>query len=289
MKHLRIQIITLLLSAAMLFAACGKENTPEQPQPSTPQQQWPAKKISRIVHSIGTFNYMTFDFTWENDLLKDIHCTYYDGSSLGGTILKYDSFNRLIEIYPYDGAGRSYEAGAMHYHYDVNGRLSRQTFILPLQTDDNLCQTTYDNAMPCELVYTYSDDNKASEVQANKTMDDGSVRSSTYHFDWDGNNVTTITCGNKTIMSNMQYDDNPNPMAFPMGIETMGTDMIMEGIWGNSYIFLGFAFSWSANNMTTLIAGNGQCSFTYDEDGYVMTKTITAGGQNNIYSFTYCN
>ena len=69
MKHLRIQIITLLLSAAMLFAACGKENTPEQPQPSTPQQQWPSKKISRIVHSIGTFNYMTFDFTWENDLL----------------------------------------------------------------------------------------------------------------------------------------------------------------------------------------------------------------------------
>ena len=90
-------------------------------------------------------------------------------------------------------------------------------------------------------------------------------------------------------MSNMQYDNKPNPMAFPMGIETMGTDMIMESVWGNAFIFLGYAFSWSANNMTTLIAGNGQCSFTYDEDGYVLTKTITAGDQNNIYSFTYCN
>lgn len=289
MQHHSIKIITLLLGAAMLFAACGKEDNLEQPQPSTPQQQWPTKKISRIVHSIGSFDYMTFDFTWENNLLKDIHCIYYDGSSLGGTILKYDSSNRLQEIFPYDGAGRTYEAGAMHYHYDANGRLSRQTFILPLQADDNLCQTTYDNAVPCELVYTYSDDNKVSEVQANKTMDDGRLESSTYHFVWVGTNVTTITCGNKPIMSNMQYDDKPNPMAFPMGIETMGTDMIMEGVWGNAFIFLGNAFSWSANNMTTLIAGNGQCSFTYDEEGYVLTKTITAGGQNSVYTFTYCN
>ena len=290
MNHHGIKIIITTIFAVLsaMTSGCNKEET-GNPQPSAQQHEWPAKKISRIVHSIGTFDYMTFDFTWENDLLKEISCTYYDGSSLGGTILKYDSSNRLQEIYPYDGAGNTYEAGAMRYHYDANGRLSQQTFILPQQADDNLCQTTYDNAVPCELVYAYSDDNKVSDVQANKTMGDGSVESSTYHFVWDGNNVTTITCGDKTIMSNMQYDNKPNPMAFPMGIETMGTDMIMESVWGNAYIFLGFAFSWSANNMTTLILGNGHCTYTYDDDGYVLTKTITNGGQSNIYSFTYCN
>ena len=77
-------------------------------------------------------------------------------------------------------------------------------------------------------------------------------------------------------------------MAFPMGMETMGTDMIMEGVWGNAYIFLACAFSCSANNMATLISGNGQCALTYDEDGYVLTKTITASGQSSTYTSTYC-
>jgi len=98
---------------------------------------WPSKKISSIVHSVGSFDYLT---------------------------------------------------------YDSDGRLERQTFILPLRATGDLCQQNYDETIPCELVYSYSDDGHVSAVQANKTMDDGSVETSTYLFEWVDGNVVSITC-----------------------------------------------------------------------------------------------
>lgn len=287
MTHIINKIFAVLATGALMLTAvsCSKDN--EKPTPGGTADGWPAKKISRIVHSVGTFDYLTYDFSWEGDLLREISCTMYDGSSLGRTVLEYDG-SRLARVYPYDGAGTAYTDGAMHYHYGTDGRLERQTFLLPLRATGNLCQQTFDEVVPCELVYSYTDDGRVSAVQANKTMDDGSVETSTYTFDWEGNNVATVTCDGQPLFSNMQYDSNPNPMRFPMGMETMGvTNMIFEGVLGNSVLFLGYAFCWSENNMTTLLSGGGQCSYTYDEDGFPTSKTIGTGSQSTTYTFSY--
>lgn len=291
MKNLQF-LFALALCIVLTLSACGKPDpeNPEQSQP-LPQQEWPAKKISRIVHSVGTLNYMTFDFDWDNGVLNEIRCTYYDGSFLGRTVLEYND-GHLYRVFPCDKDDVAYPDGAMYYHYDANGRLASQNFILPIRQDNNLCQATYNEAVPCELVYSYTADGKVSEVLATKTLNNGSTESLTYRFNWEGNNVTAVSRisadGERILFSGMHYDDKRNPMAFPMGIETMGTDLIMEGVWGNAYIFLAYAFSWSANNMTTLISGNGQCTYTYDDDGYVLSKTIAASGQSSTYTFTYC-
>ena len=284
----RNTILLLLAAALMTAVSCGKDNEkPEQPAPGGTADGWPVKKISRIVHSVGTFDYLTYDFSWEGERLREISCTMYDGSSLGRTVLEYDG-SRLAQVYPYDGAGTAYTGGAMHYHYDTDGRLERQTFLLPLRATGDLCQQTFDEVVPCELVYSYTDDGHVSEVQANKTMDDGSVETSTYTFGWEGNNVATVTCDGQPLFSNMQYDSHPNPMRFPMGMETMGvTNMIFEGVLGNSVLFLGYAFCWSENNMTTLLSGGGQCSYTYDDDGFPTLKTIGTGSQSTTYTFSY--
>ena len=272
----------------MTAVSCGKDNEkPEHPTPTGTADGWPAKKISRIVHSVGNFDYLTYDFSWEGDLLNEISCTMYDGSSLGRTVLEYDG-GRMARVYPYDGAGTAYPDGAMHYHYGTDGRLERQTFLLPLRATEDLCQQTFDEVVPCELFYSYTDDGRVSAVQANKTLDNGRVETSTYLFEWNGNNVATVTCDGQPLFSNMQYDSNPNPMRFPMGMETMGvTNMIFEGVLGNSVLFLGYAFCWSENNMTTLLSGGGQCSYTYDDDGFPTSKTIGTDSQSTIYTFTY--
>jgi len=285
---LRAIVVSLFV---MMLGSCQKDpptaHTPTEGGSSDTEEMWPARKISRIVHSVGTFDYLTYDFSWEGDLLKEINCTMYDGSSLGRTVFEY-SDGRLARGYPYDGAGPAYPGGAMHYHYSADGRLERQTFLLPLMFTDNLCQQTYDSVVPCELAYSYADDGHVSTVQANKTADDGSVETSTYLFEWNGGNVISITCDGQPIMSNMQYDSHPNPMRFPMGMETMSvTNMIFEGVLGNSVIFLAYAMCWNENNMTTLISSNAQCSYAYDPDGYPISKTITMGGETTIYHFTY--
>ena len=284
----RNTILLLLAAALMTAVSCGKDSEkPIQPATGGTADGWPEKKISRIVHSVGTFDYLTYDFSWEGDLLSEISCTMYDGTSLGRTVLEYDG-GRLARVYPYDGPGTAYTDGAMHYHYGTDGRLERQIFLLPMRATGDLCQQTFDEVVPCELVYSYTDDGHVSAVQANKTMDDGSVETSTYRFEWVGGNVATVTCDGQPLFSNMQYDSNPNPMRFPMGMETMGvTNMIFEGVLGNSVLFLGYAFCWSENNMTTLLSGGGQCSYTYDDDGFPTSKTIGTGSQSNTYTFSY--
>jgi len=284
----RNTILLLLAAALMTAVSCGKDSEkPEQPVPGGSADNWPAKKISRIVHSVGTFDYLTYNFSWEGDLLREINCTMYDGSSLGRTVLEYDD-EHLVRVYPYDGEGTAYPDGAMHYHYGTDGRLERQTFLLPMRATGDLCQQTFDEVVPCELVYSYTDGGRVSTVQANKTKDDGSVETNTYHFEWDGGNVISISCDSQPILSNMQYDSNPNPMRFPMGMETMSvTNMIFEGVLGNSVIFLAYAMCWNENNMTTLLSNNAQCSYAYDPDGYPISKTITMGGETTIYHFTY--
>ena len=283
--------VTLFAVLATMAVSCQKDpptaHTPTEGGSSDTEEMWPARKISRIVHSVGTFDYLTYDFTWEGKLLKEISCTMYDGTSLGRTVFEYND-GRVARVYPYDGAGTAYPGGAMHYHYDSDGRLERQTFLLPLLFTDNLCQQTYDSVVSCELVYSYAENGHVSTVQANKTADDGSVKTSTYLFEWDGGNVISISCDGQPIMSNMQYDSHPNPMRFPMGMETMSvTNMIFEGVLGNSVIFLAYAMCWNENNMTTLISSNAQCSYAYDPDGYPISKTITMGGETTIYHFTY--
>ena len=277
---------TLLAVLATMVVSCHKD-TPTEGGNSDTTGMWPVKKISRMVHCVGTLDYLTYDFTWDGNLLKEISCTMYDGTSLGRTILEYEG-GRLASVYPCDGAGRVYTDGAMHYHYGEDGRLKRQTFMLPVRATGNLCPQTYDEIVPCELVYSYSDNGCVSTVHANKTKDDGSVETSSYLFEWNGGNVTSITCDGQSLINNMQYDNNPNPMHFPMGMETMCiTNMIFEGVLGNSVLFLGYASCWCENNMTTLVSGNGQCSYTYDAEGFPTTKTITIGGENTVYQFTY--
>jgi len=283
--------VTLFAVLATMAVSCQKDpptvDTPTEGGSSDTREMWPAKKISHIVHSVGTFDYFTYDFTWEGKLLKEISCTMYDGTSLGRTVFEYND-GRVVRVYPYDGAGTAYTCGAMHYHYDSDGRLERQTFLLPLLFTDNLCQQTYDSVVSCELVYSYAENGHVSTVQANKTADDGSVETNTYLFEWDGGNVISISCDGQPILSNMQYDSNPNPMRFPMGMETMSvTNMIFEGVLGNSVIFLAYAMCWNENNMTTLLSNNAQCSYAYDPDGYPISKTITMGGETTIYHFTY--
>ena len=108
---MKCNTILLLLAAALMTAvSCGKDN--EQPASGGTADGWPAKKISRIVHSVGTFDYLTYDFSWEGDLLREISCTMYDSSSLGRTVFEYDG-GRLTRVYPYDGAGTAYPDGAI--------------------------------------------------------------------------------------------------------------------------------------------------------------------------------
>lgn len=280
--------IALFAVLATMAVSCQKDPPTTGGAPgSSATDMWPTKKISHIVHSVGTFDYLTYDFTWEEDLLKEISCTMYDGTSLGRTVLEYDD-GRLTRTYPYDGAGTVYTEGAMHYHYGADGKLKRQTFMLPMRATENLCQQTFDEVVPCELVYSYSDDGHVSTVQANKIKDYGSVETNTYLFEWKGGNVVSVTCDGQPLYSNMQYDDKPNPMRFPMGMETMSiTNMIFEGVLGYSVLFIGYAFCWCENNATTLIQGNGQCSYTYDADGFPTSKTITTGGESATYRFNY--
>lgn len=289
MKHIPRAIIVSLF--IIVIGACQKDpptaDAPTEGDGTATEEMWPAKKISRIVHSVGTFDYLTYDFTWEGKLLKEISCTMYDGTSLGRTVLEYDG-EHLVRVYPYDGEGTAYPDGAMHYHYGTDGRLERQTFLLPMRATGNLCQQTFDEVVPCELVYSYTDGGRVSTVQANKTKDDGSVETNTYHFEWNGGNVISVTCDGQPLFRNMQYDDKPNSMRFPMGMETMSiTNIIFEGVLGNSVLFLGYAFCWCENNMTTLISGNGQCSYTYDAEGFPTSKTITTGGESATYHFYY--
>ena len=167
--------VALFSVLSLMAVGCQKDPSTTGGTPgSSTTEMWPTKKISHIVHSVGTFDYLTYDFTWEEDLLKEISCTMYDGTSLGRTVLEYDD-GRLTRVYPYDGAGIVYTEGAMHYHYGADGQLKRQTFMLPMRATENLCQQTFDEVVPCELVYSYSDDGHVSSVRANKIKDDGSV------------------------------------------------------------------------------------------------------------------
>ena len=283
--------VALFAVLATMAVSCQKEEpisvSPPGNNSDVSTELWPSKKISRITHSVGTFEYLTYDFTWDDSLLRDIRCTLYDGSSLGGTTFEYNG-GRISRVYPYDGSGTAYTDGAMNYSYE-NGQLKRQSFLLPLRSTQNLCQQLYDDVVPCELTYSYSNDGRVSTVTMSKTPDDGVVETSTYEFGWDGNNVTSITCDGRTIMSNMQYDNYPNPMRFPLGIETMGiaSTMILEGVFGNSVQFFGYAFCWSKNNMTTLPSSTGHCSYSYSEDGFPTSKTIVIGGESNTYTFEY--
>ena len=87
----------------MMLGSCQKDpptaDTPTEGGGSDTEEMWPEKKISRIVHSVGTFDYLTYDFSWEGERLKEISCTMYDGSSLGRTVLEYDG-SRLARVYP---------------------------------------------------------------------------------------------------------------------------------------------------------------------------------------------
>lgn len=69
----RNTILLLLAAALMTTVSCGKDSEKsEQPTHGGTADGWPAKKISRIVHSVGTFDYLTYDFSWEGDLLSEI-------------------------------------------------------------------------------------------------------------------------------------------------------------------------------------------------------------------------
>ena len=273
----------------MSVAGCkGEDPAPTSAEQGNGTSVWPEKKISRIVYSIGTFDYLTFDFDWEDGCLSDIRSTYYDGSLRSTTKLEYDQANRLKRVYPCDGSGVAYEAGAINYFYDASGRIEKQTLLLPVR---QIGEHQFE-ADSCELLFHYSGDNRVSEVVVSRIVSDDSIAVSHYCFDWTGGNVTSIrllTDGNeRVIMSDMQYDSYPNPLRFPMGLETMGTDLNFEGVLGDAVLFLGYACCWCENNMTTLLSGSGQVSMTYDDDGYVLTKTITAGGQSSTYTFSYC-
>ena len=92
---LRAIVVSLFV---MMLGSCQKDpptaHTPTEGGSSDTEEMWPARKISRIVHSVGTFDYLTYDFSWEGDLLKEINCTMYDGSSLGRTVFEYSDGRR---------------------------------------------------------------------------------------------------------------------------------------------------------------------------------------------------
>lgn len=285
---------TFLFPAALVavaaLSACGKpEPTPvSEPTP----QVWPQKQISRIVQRVGTLDYLTYDFTWREGLLASIGCTLYDGTTLGGIDLAYDG-TRLQTITPFGPDSLRLPDGAMHYHYGSDGLLQSQHFILPLRTSQDPCQQHYDDAVPCRLTYAYNAEGKVDHVVATRSLPDGSSRSETYLFDWTGGNVTAISLQTdgttRPLLSNLSYDTMPNPMRFPLGVETMGLGltMILEGVFGYCATFLPYAFCWCENNMTSLLAGTGQCSFTYDADGYITSKTVGSGSSATTYLFFY--
>lgn len=73
---LRAIVVSLFV---MMLVSCQKDpptaHTPTEGGSSDTEEMWPARKISRIVHSVGTFDYLTYDFSWEGDLLKG--CYYF--------------------------------------------------------------------------------------------------------------------------------------------------------------------------------------------------------------------
>ena len=287
-----ISKLCLIALFSIFLGACQNEEPPQNAGTIETIDHWPSKKISHIIYSVGSFDYITYDFTWEQGLLRRIHSTLYDGVSTGGTIIEYED-GRIHRIYPYDGDGVLYEAGAITYHYSPDGRLERQTLLLPLYDHGGLCGETYSDVVPCEMLYSYADDGRLSQVTVSKTMDNNSIETFSFDLTWQGSNVVAIAKvadGETTpIFSGMQYDDHPNPMGYPMGIESMGIagEMVLEAVWGNSYLFLAYAICMSTNNMTTLISGNGNCSYAYDNDGFPTAKTITANGSTSTYTFIY--
>lgn len=289
MKKNSIKTIAAIV-AILTLVACGKEhNLPNNDEPAS---LWPKKKVSRIIQRAGTMDYLTYDFTWREGLLADIRCTLYDGTPLGGVEFSYDAC-RLQCITPYDGSDVRFPYGSMHYHYDGNGRLQRQTFNLPLREGQGLCDTGYTAVLPCELSYTYAADGKVSEVCATRFLPDGSTTSGTYTFTWQGGNVATLALntdgGTQMLLDHPQYDTLPNPLRFPFGVETMGIGqtMILEGVFGYCITFLPDAFCWCENNMTVLPFVSGQCSLAYDDEGYLTSKTVTVGTTQSTYLFYY--
>lgn len=289
MKKNPIKLFAALV-VVLTLAACGKVQTPSSnDEPTIP---WPEKKVSRIILRVGTMDYVTYDFTWHESLLSDIRCTLYDGTSLGGVEFSYDA-RRLQCITPYDGSEVRFPYGAMHYHYDAGGRLQRQTFNLPLREGQGLCDTGYTDVLPCELSYTYAADGKVAEVCATRHLPDGGTTVGTYTFTWQGGNVATLALttdgGTQVLIDHPQYDTLPNPLHFPFGVETMGIGqtMILEGVFGYCITFLPDAFCWCENNMTVLPFVSGRCALAYDDDGYLISKTITVGTTQSTYLFYY--
>ena len=284
-KHL-MPLITLV--AATAFVSCKQEDI--NPIEEMPPAQWPQKRVSRIVFSIGTFDYLTYHFEWSKQHLEAIRCTYYDGTLMGGTSFEYDG-DRLSRVFPFDSEGQSYVDGAMSYCYDARGRLERQFFLIPAQRKEHKRGEYYD-VVRCELTYTYFDNGKVAEVVLSQIANTDTTTSS-FHFAWNGDNVSSITRsssdGSTSVVYNMQYDNHPNPLQFPMGVETMAVMPVemLEGVLGYSVTFLSGAFCWCANNATDLISGTGHCSLQYDDEGCLISKTITSGGQSSTYTFTY--
>ena len=75
----KIISVALLAVLSSMAVGCQKDpptaHTPTEGGSSDTEEMWPARKISRIVHSVGTFDYLTYDFSWEGDLLKG--CYYF--------------------------------------------------------------------------------------------------------------------------------------------------------------------------------------------------------------------
>ena len=70
MKQLLRAIVVSLF--VMMLGSCQKDpptaDTPTEGGGSDTEEMWPAKKITRIVHSVGTFDYLTYDFSWEGEI-----------------------------------------------------------------------------------------------------------------------------------------------------------------------------------------------------------------------------
>jgi len=60
---------TLLAVLATMVVSCHKD-TPTEGGNSDTTGMWPVKKISRIVNCVGTLDYLTYDFTWDGNLLE---------------------------------------------------------------------------------------------------------------------------------------------------------------------------------------------------------------------------
>ena len=82
--------------------------------------------------------------------------------------------------------------------------------------------------------------------------------------------------GIQEFKAEIKYDSMLNLLAFPMSVESIGIgqSLILDGVFGYCVTFLPYAFSWCRNNVTTLLSGTGQCTFTYDQNRYPLTKTV---------------